>query len=135
MTCAEIQLKNGLLMGVRDEELINALSPSTQALLFKTGSPVAVPSKSPAIHPPLFTRLQASFAPCPTYRKGRPHDKTPHSPQLPPSGQRVKTQHRTGVSQPCSPCQSCARRHGPKCPGPGMRLCYNLRPSRSLGGD
>ncbi|KAG0715202.1 hypothetical protein GWK47_001358 [Chionoecetes opilio] len=121
MTCAEIQLKMVLLMGVRDEELIQRLiSLDTGASLqdvvtccrsFEvTRHTASVIYSSPS-------QLRAMS----TYKKGRRHDKTPHSPQLPPSGQRVKTQHRTAVPSPVHPA-SPVRGVMALSVRPGMRL-------------
>ncbi|KAG0714186.1 hypothetical protein GWK47_014602 [Chionoecetes opilio] len=124
MTCTEIQLKIVLLMGVRDEELIQRLisldtGASLQDVVTCCRSFEATCHTASVIYSsPSQLRVMS------TYKKGRRHDKTPHSPQQPPSGQRVKTQHRTAVPSPVHPCQSCARRHGPKCPARAAS-CYN----------
>ncbi|KAG0725740.1 hypothetical protein GWK47_038032 [Chionoecetes opilio] len=122
MTCAEIQGKMVLLMGVRDEELIQRLYPpdtgaSLQDVVTCCRSFEATRHTASAIYSsPSQLRVMS------TYKKGRRHDKTPHSPQQPPfPGQRVKTQHRTAVSQPCSPLPILCAASWPKV-RPGLRL-------------
>ncbi|KAG0715833.1 hypothetical protein GWK47_011033 [Chionoecetes opilio] len=100
MPCAEIQLKMVLLMGVRDEELIQRLisldtGASLQDVVTCCRSYEATRHTASAIYSsPSQLRVTSTF------KKGRRHDKTPHSPQQPSSGQRVKTQHRTAVPSP-----------------------------------
>ncbi|KAG0724288.1 hypothetical protein GWK47_040884 [Chionoecetes opilio] len=86
MTCAEIQLKMVLLMGVRDEELIQRLisldtGASLQDVVTCCRSFEATRHTASAIYSSP-SQLRAMS----TYKKGRRHDKTPHSPQQPPSG-------------------------------------------------
>ncbi|KAG0720700.1 hypothetical protein GWK47_047963 [Chionoecetes opilio] len=124
-----------LIVCIDEEHDINAyISLVTQALLFKTWSTVAVPSKPPK-------HIQASaaayiLAPSQksrhslTYKKGRAPDKTPHSP----SRQRVKININSGspaLFTPASPCRGVMAQKGP----PECVLLSNCGCQGQLGRD
>ena len=109
VTCAEIQLKMILFMGVREEELVHRLiSLDTDASLqdvvtccrsFETTQTAAFANHSS----PSQLCVLSSY-------KDKCHDKTTHSPQQASSAHREKTSD--GNSTSAYPCQFCAQRHG-----------------------
>ncbi|KAG0709958.1 hypothetical protein GWK47_023771 [Chionoecetes opilio] len=85
VTCAEIQLKMVLLMGVRDEELIQRLisldtGASLQEVVTVRSLEATRQTASAIYSSPKQLRVMS------TYKKRQAHDKTPHSPQQPTSG-------------------------------------------------
>ena len=102
-TCEETQLKMVILMGVRDEELVQKLisldaTASLQDVVNTCRSYEATRTAASAIRAPPSQLCATS-----TYKKQKGHKKTVASPQ---------------PSKPAAPCQFCARQHSStdKCP-------------------
>lgn len=113
VTCAETQLKMVLLMGIRDEELVQRL------LSLDTGAPLqdlVTLCRSYEAARNTASAIQSSpsqLCAISAYKKGKRHDKAASSPQQTPSGQRGKHP----VAETTLTCQSCTRRHAPsQCP-------------------
>ncbi|XP_045120473.1 uncharacterized protein LOC123509916 [Portunus trituberculatus] len=107
VTCAETQLKMVLLMGIREEELVQRLismdsGAPLQDLVTCCRSYEAARNTASAIQSSPSQLFSIS-----AYRRGKRRDKATSSLQQPPSEQRGKPAA-VDVSQPC---QCCSRRH------------------------
>lgn len=119
LTCAEIQLKMVILMGLRDEELVQKLismpaGASLQEVVTCCRSFEATRTAASAIHSSPSQVCQVS-----AYKQQKRRDKQPSSVHQPTSGQSEKTSSTTPPSPTSQDhhCKSCARRHAPgKCP-------------------
>lgn len=113
MTCAETQLKMVLLMGIKDEELVQRL------LSMDTGAPlkdVVTFCRSYEAARDTASAIQSSpsqLCAVSAYKKGKRRDKAASSPRQASSGQRGKPP----TSEATHSCQCCSRQHEPgQCP-------------------
>lgn len=123
MTCAETQLKMVLLMGIREEELVQCL------ISMDTGAPlqdVVTCCRSYEAARNTASAIQSSpsqLCAISAYKKGKRRDKAASSLQQAPSGQRGKPP----AVEATQPCQCCSHRHVPGLCHAADGTCNNCR--------